>query len=149
MLTKEIKLKNLPRVKTTSMPNVFIKAQLSAFIGGIVDYCSMIIFTELVGVFYPISIAFSGIIGAVVNFSLNRYWTFKATEKKSVSQLKKFVVVVAGSILLKSNGTYLFTELFQFDYKISRLFIEAMVSLGFNYPLQRFWVFSSKNQNIS
>ena len=51
---------------------VFAKAQVSAFIGGITDYAIMVFVTEVFHVHYTISIVIGGIIGAVVNFSLNR-----------------------------------------------------------------------------
>ena len=120
---------------------VFIKAQFSAFIGGISDYIIMIFLTEFAGLFYVISIGISGTLGAVINYSLNRYWTFKRTDIPMQTQLKKFVVVVIGSIILKSSGTYILTEWVHIDYKISRLMVDAVVSLGFNFMLQKYWVF--------
>ena len=59
---------------------IFAKAQASAFIGGIVDYLTMIAFTELFHIHYTISIAIGGIIGAIVNFSINKYWTYQAKQ---------------------------------------------------------------------
>ena len=124
---------------------VFAKAQVSAFIGGITDYAFMIFFTEVFHVHYTISIAIGGIIGAVINFSLNRYWTFPTKElryKNSIKkQLLKFVLVVLNSILLKSTGTYVITTFLNIDYKISRVVVDLFVSIGLNYNLQRNWVF--------
>jgi putative flippase GtrA len=91
----------------------FAKAQLSAFLGGVLDYVVMIGCTELLHIHYTVSIIISGIVGAVLNFSLNRYWSFKDHEadKSPVgSQLVKFVFMVAGSVLLKAAGTYLLTN---------------------------------------
>jgi len=121
---------------------IFLKAQLSAFIGGLFDYAIMIALTEWGGLFYTYSIAISGVLGAVVNFSINRYWTFGAAQTPTSSQLPKFAFVVLGSILLKSGGTYLLTEGASLDYKISRLVIDLFVSLGFNFTLQKYWVFA-------
>ena len=124
---------------------VFAKAQVSAFIGGITDYAIMVFFTEVFHVHYTISIVIGGIIGAVVNFSLNRYWAFHTRElryKNSMNkQLLKFILVVANSIFLKSSGTYLITTFLKIDYKISRLIIDLIVSIAINYNLQKYWVF--------
>ncbi|WP_316818348.1 GtrA family protein [Pedobacter nyackensis] len=123
---------------------VFAKAQVSAFTGGLLDYTVMILCTELLHIHYTISIAIGGIIGAVLNFSVNRYWTFtdnKASKSPVGFQLVKFVFVVAGSIVLKSSGTYLFTNWLKLDYKITRIMVDIIVSLGFNYVLQKYWVF--------
>ena len=124
---------------------VFAKAQLSAFIGGITDYFFMIFFTEVFHLHYTISIAIGGVIGAMVNFSLNKAWTFRSSTNKyknsMLQQLLKFILVVFNSIVLKSSGTYLITTYFNLDYKISRIIIDLFVSLAFNYTLQKFWVF--------
>src|SRR5690606_17036568 len=116
------------------------KAQASAFIGGMVDYAAMIAFTELVGIHYTFSILLSGSTGAVVNFTINRKWTYKAESAAVGGQLVKFVFVVIGSVLLKSAGTYFFTSLLNIDYKIGRIITDLIVSFGFNYLLQTYWV---------
>ena len=126
---------------------VFAKAQLSAFLGGLIDYGVMIFCTEVLGIYYPFSIAIGGVIGAIFNFSVNRYWTFnndKASKAPVGAQLVKFIFVVAGSIFLKSTGTYLFTNWLKINYKFSRIIVDIIVSLGFNYMLQTYWVFKKK-----
>lgn len=124
---------------------VFAKAQISAFIGGMTDYAIMIFFTEVFHLHYTISIVIGGVIGAIVNFSLNKTWTFYSNDKLYKNtmrkQLLKFIFVVLNSILLKSSGTYAITTFLRIDYKISRLITDLFVSLGFNYTLQRYWVF--------
>jgi len=123
----------------------FSKAQVSASIGGGVDYLTMIFFTELFNIHYTISIAIGGIVGAVVNFSLNKYWTFHSksqTYRNTTStQLLKFAIMVVNSIVLKSSGTYFLTTIFKIDYKITRLVVDLIVSILVNYNLQKFWVF--------
>ncbi|HLR01087.1 MAG TPA: GtrA family protein [Sphingobacterium sp.] len=126
---------------------VFLKAQMSAFIGGVTDYLIMIICTELFGIHYTISIVISGVLGAVVNFSINKYWTFEAKAPLG-KQISKFIIVVLGSVFFKSGGTYLVTEFRAIDYRISRLLIELFVSLGFNYPMQKYWVFKKQKTHI-
>lgn len=123
---------------------VFLKAQASAFIGGLADYMIMVLCTELLGIHYTLSILISGFLGAIVNFSLNRKWTFHAETEILSKQLIRFVIVVGGSVFLKAAGTYLITTKFSLDYKISRILTDLVVSLGFNYTLQRFWVFSKR-----
>lgn len=124
---------------------IFGKAQLSAFLGGVVDYIVMIICTEFFGIHYTVSIAIGGVVGAVVNFSLNREWTFRskgrAYRSSLIRQLSKFAIVVVNSILMKAAGTHFFTTYFGIDYKISRLLTDLIVSLLFNFTLQKFWVF--------
>lgn len=123
---------------------IFARAQVSSFLGGVSDYLLMIAFTEWLGIYYVMSIVISGTLGAVVNFTINRYWAFNwngGYKEPMGSQVLKFVAVVAGSIFLKSLGTFLVTYFLALDYRISRLFIELLISYGFNYTLMRYWVF--------
>lgn len=130
----------------------FAKAQVSAFVGGVVDYGVMVFFTEVFHIHYTISIAIGGVIGAAVNFFLNKKWTFYSKNyryKHSFHiQFLRFVLVVINSILLKSSGTFLITHFLHFDYKLSRIIVDIIVSLGFNYILQRFWVFKKQSDIV-
>lgn len=137
-----------PKNKYLQRLFVFLKAQLSALIGGITDYSVMVFVTEVFHVHYTISIAIGGIIGAVINFSLNKTWTFKSKHHQyrsgTMGQLYKFIIVVAGSIFFKSSGTFLVTNYLHIDYKISRLFVDLVVSVLFNFNMQKYWVFRKK-----
>lgn len=119
----------------------FLKAQVSNFFGGITDYLVMLYFAEVVGIHYMPAICLGGLIGAVVNYSIGRYWAFNSREEKVSSQIVKYGLVSLGSILLKSCGTFCLTELSHVDYRITRLLVDGIVSIGFNYTLQKFWVF--------
>lgn len=119
----------------------FIKAQFSAFIGGISDYLIMIACVELLGIHYIPAIAVGGLIGAVINYSISRSWAFNAREEKIKTQFLKYALVAIGSIVLKSGGTYVLTEMAFIDYRISKLIVDGIVAFGFNYTLQKFWVF--------
>ena len=131
---------------------IFIKAQLSAFLGGITDYTIMLFFTEVFHVHYTISIVIGGVVGAVINFSLNNKWTFHSKDipyKNSMrKKLLKFVLVVINSVFLKSMGTYAITTFLMIDYKFSRIITDLIVSIGFNYTLQRFWVFKKAKKQV-
>jgi len=101
----------------------------------------MLLCKEILGFSVSLAICISGVVGAIVNFTINRVWAFKKEDAAVGNQLWKFVLVVIGSIVLKSQGTPFLSEQTGIDYKITRLIVELIVSLGFNYPLQRFWVF--------
>ncbi len=125
----------------TKYLKTFTKSQVSAFVGGIVDYLFMIFLVEVFGVHYVYAIVAGGIIGAVINYTINRYWAFDASSEPFIGQASKFILVVLGSIFWKSAGTYFFTEFVGVDYKISRLITDAIVAFAWNYLLMQFWVF--------
>ncbi|MCI9844592.1 GtrA family protein [Flavobacterium pectinovorum] len=130
----------------------FLKAQVAAFLGGVTDYGVMILLTEIFKLHFTISILISGTVGAIINFSINRFWVFKNQSGYSSNinnQLFKFALVVLGSISLKSFGTLILQKVFQIDYRIGRLITDLFVSYGFNYPLIKYWVFRiSPKQNV-
>ncbi len=120
---------------------VFLRAQLSAFIGGLSDFGIYTFCYTVLKFTAPFSNVISGSLGAIVNFTINRYWSFGNTEKSIGSQLWKFIIVVVGSITLKSLGIHVLVDIWQLHFLLSKLIVEIIVSLGFNYTLQRFWVF--------
>ena len=124
---------------------IFSKAQVSAFFGGMTDYLSTIFFTEVFHIHYTISIVIGGIIGSIVNFTLNKHWTFRSKDisyKHPLNkQLLRFIIVVLTSIFLKDIGTYFISNYLDLDYKISKIFVDLTVSLVFNFTLQKYWVF--------
>jgi len=120
-------------MKTLNKILIFSKAQISALIGGMVDYATMVFFTDVFHLHYTISIVIGGIIGSIVNFSLNKHWTFRSKNfsyKHSINkQILRFIIVVLNSIFWKDLGTYLITNYLEIDYKISRIIIDLIISL--------------------
>ncbi|MDR0385373.1 MAG: GtrA family protein [Prevotellaceae bacterium] len=112
------------------------------------DYLIMILLTEFVRIHYTVSIAIACTLGAIMNFSVNKIWTFyskNSSYKFSLTQqLWRFLFVVISSIGLKMLGTYMLTAYLHIDYKISRLITDIIVSIFYNYMLQRYWVFKGK-----
>jgi len=125
----------------------FLKSQVSAFFGGITDYFVMLYCVEVLGIHYMTAICIGGFIGAIVNYSISRYWAFDAREEKLQTQVFKYALVSLGSIILKSGGTFLLTETTHIDYRITRLLVDGVVALGFNYTLQKLWVFKKPLSN--
>lgn len=137
---------------TWASVKLFLKAQVSAFSGGVTDYGLMILLTEWLHIHFTISILISGTLGGMVNFCINRYWAFKSNDgyhSSTSGQLIRFFTVVLGSISLKSAGTYLLHRSLNLDYKLGRLLIDSIVSYGFNYPLMKYWVFKINKLDAS
>lgn len=119
----------------------FLRAQLSAFVGGLSDFAIYTFCYKILLISAPFANAISGSLGAIVNFTVNRYWAFNNTRDSVTQQLWKFILVVMGSILLKSTGIYFLVNVWGGHYLLSKVIVELIVSLGFNFLLQKYWVF--------
>jgi putative flippase GtrA len=72
---------------------------------------------------------------------LNRHWAFDAAKVPVGHQAVKYTIVSAGSLTLNTGGVWLVTEKMHLFYMYSKIGVALVVALGFNYPLQRFFVY--------
>ncbi len=101
-----------------------------------------------------LSTAIGAFVGGVVNCVINYRFTFHATAIPWKAVVVKFALVWAGSLLLNSYGTHALYYLFQrWNWLIemgfrpdgffaaARLLTSLIVSLAWNFLLQRYFVF--------
>ena len=119
----------------------FIKSQIAAFASTCLDYLTVIGLTEVLGLWYVYSNVVGASLGAITNFFLGRKWTFKAENDSLYKQAGRYALVSAGSLGLNTFGLYALTEWTNLHYVISKVIIEILVAVGFNYVLQKHFVF--------
>jgi len=123
---------------------LFIRAQASSLIATLVDFLATILLVELFKVHYvPAGIA-GAMAGALTNFSINRQWAFRLKKESVQKQSMRYAVVWAGSLLLNTLGLYTLTHFFKIKYIVSKIITALIVGMGFNYVLQKNYVFSTK-----
>ncbi len=119
-----------------------IKSQLGSFLATVFDFSSLYILTEFVGIYYVASAGIASGIGAVVGFLVQRYWAFKRTEKNWKWQAVKYGLVSLLILLLNVIGIYLFTEMLEFQYMISKIIIAFLIGIFVSFPLFRYFVYN-------
>jgi len=119
----------------------FGRAQVSAAITTAVDYGRFFFSVEVLGLWYVIATAIGAILGAITNFTLNRFWCFEATHRRVGRQAVRYALVSSGSLLLNMMGVYAFTDGIGLKYGYSKVLTSITVALLFNFPLQRRYVF--------
>ena len=119
----------------------FFRAQVTALAATATDFTVMIFFKEFLGSWYMVAVVIGTLVGGFVGFMLGRYWAFISTEVKSIKQAKKYLVVMVGSFMLNVGGVYLMVEDFHFQYIIAKVVVAVLVGIGFNFFLQRYFVF--------
>jgi putative flippase GtrA len=92
---------------------------------------------------YVIAAIFSAISGAIVNFTILKYWAADTSQKKLIHQVGKYIIVSAGSLLLNVALIYLITEFFHISSDISKIASAIIVAISYNFILQKYFVFKA------
>jgi putative flippase GtrA len=107
------------------------------------DYVLMVTCVE-VGHLRPVTATVVGACaGALTNFSLNRGFTYRATGAAFLRHIWRYALVSTTSLGLNAAGEALFNGVLGVQYLIARVITSVIVSNGWNYPMQRFFVFSA------
>lgn len=126
---------------------VFLKAQLSSLIATALDFCVTIFFVELLGAGYLIATINGAVAGAITNFLINKFWSFKRGNKKTVTQGFRYGIVWLGSIILNVTGSNLLVAFFKTPYLLSKIITSVIIGITFNYTLQKHYVFGNVKKN--
>jgi putative flippase GtrA len=121
----------------------WIRHHATAVIATTVDYSVMVAAVELGGVGPVLATAIGAFAGAVANFTMNRRFTYHAVDVRVRSQAWRYALVSAASLGLNVAGEYLFHQVLGVQYVAARAVTSVIVSNGWNYPLQRYFVFSN------
>lgn len=121
----------------------FLKANTASLSASFCDYMLTILLVRFFWVDkLPAAIA-GTIFGGLVNFLIGRYWAFN-TQCVAISlQSKRYLLVWIGNLILNSSGFYMMNTIFKVQYIIAKVTTSLFVSLVYNYPLQRWYVFKS------
>jgi putative flippase GtrA len=106
------------------------------------DLATLGALVELFGVDYRIATFVGTVVGCASNFTINRSWSFEATAGKPQHQLARFLPVQAGASALHTAGVWLLTDASHLPYLGSKVVVAVAVYLGWNYPLNRRFVFA-------
>ena len=117
---------------------------MTAILSTIADYSVMVAAVELVGIGPAAATPIAAFAGGVTNFTVNRRFTYRATQGPLQHQLWRFALVSGCSLALNTLGEFLFLKVPHLHYFLARVITSVIVSNVWNYPLLRFFVF---NQN--
>jgi putative flippase GtrA len=121
--------------------------QLGALAATIVDFSVMIACVH--GGLSPVAgTAVGAACGAVTNFMLGRHWIFPSdSPDRADRQALRYGLVSASSLGLNTLGEFALHNGAHAQYVLARLLVSLTVSLAWNYPLQRVWVFAPRPAN--
>lgn len=119
----------------------FIKANVSSTISTLIDYLVTVILINFFRVDVVMASATGTVCGGVVNFIIGRNWVFDAKEPKVQKQVIRYVLVWIGNLLLNTGGMYVLTKIVEMHYMPAKILVLLVVGFGYNYTLQKKFVF--------
>ena len=96
-------------------------------LSAVVDFGSLFVLTDGLGLHYLASATIAFILAALVNYFLNRIWTFKSNGKRR-KQLPIFFVVSTLGLILNNNIMYFSVDHLDFHYLWAKVFAAAIVT---------------------
>ncbi|MEJ0101824.1 MAG: GtrA family protein [Bacteroidota bacterium] len=123
----------------------FLKANISSLVASLSDYIITIIAVH----FFYANVVIGGIIGTicggVINFLIGRHWVFSSDPGKGHVQGLKYLLVWTGNLGLNATGMYVLTEAGN-SYIIAKVATSLLVAIAYNYPLQKKYVFNTRER---
>lgn len=121
----------LNRIFKDSTSNLLIQLFRYTFVGGIafvVDYGTLYVFTEFVGLHHLVSAAIAFVLGLTVNYLLSTSWVFASRTMKS-KWIEFTVFATIGIIGLGLNELIIYTgtDVIGLHYMLSKLISTAIV----------------------
>lgn len=128
----------------------FLKAQATSLISTMIDYLVFGLLHEIFGVWYLIANIIGVTSGGVTNFLLGRYWAFSSKEENIEGQALKFFIVWMGNLILNTGFVFGLTEMLgNKNAWISKIVVSVIIGIGYNYVLQKFFVFKKDNDQLA
>jgi putative flippase GtrA len=121
----------------------FGRHQVGAIFATGIDFVTMSALVSLVGLPAAVATAIGAAVGGASNFLLGRHWIFSAKDGHAGDQAWRYVLVSATSLGLNAGGEYILHDRLGIQYLLARAIVASIVSIGWNYPIQRHFVYRS------
>ena len=122
----------------------FLRANIASLLASVCDYLVTIAAVEIFSLNVVVAGVLGTIFGGVIHFVMGRHWVFHAGKVKATGQVRKYLLIWLGNLLLNGLGMYVFTKL-GINYIVTKVVTSTMVGWVYNYPLQRWYVFDTNS----
>ena len=130
-----------PDAPVAARRRTFSRSAVTSLFTTALDFATLTGLVELLGVDYVLATWLGTIVGSLSNFTINRVWAFDARDRPGTGQFLRFVLVQAGASLWHTLGVWILTRFARIPYQESKLIISVVAYLGWNYPMNRWFVF--------
>jgi len=123
--------------------------QVGSVLSTAVDFGVMTILVQFAHIDPVPATALGAACGALTNFTLGRRWIFRQGDELPHAppwreEALRYAVVSGTSLLLNTAGEFVLVHLLGVMYVAARAVIAVAVSLLWNYPMQRAFVFGAR-----
>ena len=118
-----------------------LRHQVGSLIATLVDFGTMIALVAGLGVPPVRATAVGALCGATTNFILGRRWIFRAKTDDRKGQIARYAFTAVMSLSFNAAGEYALHYWLGIQYVVARAFVSVAVSLLWNFPMQRRFVF--------
>jgi len=118
-----------------------IRHQAGAAAATVVDFSVMVALVSCAGAPPAVGTAVGASCGAALNFALGRHWIFRALGGRSTHQAARYALVSLTSLLLNTGGVQVLAGVLHVPYVAARVVVALCVSVVWNFPMQRGFVF--------
>jgi putative flippase GtrA len=125
----------------TSALRLLGRHQSASLAATALDFAAMIALVELAHLSPPLAAGLGAASGALVNFLLNRRWVFRADAGPLGAQAARYAFVSLASAGWNAMGEHVLLPLVGAHYVVVRVLVAVTVGLGWNFPMQKRWVF--------
>jgi len=135
-------VRNIKKEVTT-----FMKAQGSAIFATGCDYFMRLMLDKVIGTSYVWATFLGAVFGGIVNCCINYRWVFSGNDNRKRDVAWRYLVIWLGSVILNTAGTAFFKEVVGIKAYYAMLLTSALVAIGWNYTMQRWFVFRKKKHS--
>jgi putative flippase GtrA len=131
---------------TMSVFSTFGRHQVGALVATVVDFGTMTLLVSGLGATPVVGTVIGASAGAVTNFTMGRRWIFRSTASGPAPQAGRYAVVSGTSLILNALGEYVLSSRLGLQYQLARVIVAILVSILFNFPMQRYFVFRTRQR---
>lgn len=106
----------------------------------IVDFASLYLLTDFLGLHYTISVAISFVLGTLTNYIISIKWIFERGTYNIYSEFSFVLIISAVGLLLNELIIYLLVEYLLVHYMLSKL-ASVIIVMFWNFFARKKWIF--------
>jgi putative flippase GtrA len=129
------------RSEGTGLWGTLGRHQAGAIAATLLDFSVMVACVQRLGLSPDAGTAIGASVGGLTNFLLARAWIFRRQSGHWAGQAARYALVSGGGALWNTLGEHLMHDIERVQYVVARLIVSVAVSLLWNFPMQRRFVF--------